>query len=125
MKRKIRSQSELGRINRHYRIRKRMSGTKEIPRLIVHRSHNNIYAQFVDDMANHTILSLSTNDQVFKKEFGAKGGNVDAAKKAGSYIAKEAVKKGIQKIIFDRGGYLYHGRIKALADAAREAGLKF
>jgi len=125
MKRKIRSQSELGRINRHYRIRKKMSGTKEIPRLIVHRSHNNIYAQFVDDMANHTLLSLSTNDQVFKKEFGAKGGNLDAAKKAGAYIAKEAVKKGIKKIVFDRGGYLYHGRIKALADAAREAGLKF
>lgn len=102
-----------------------MSGTKEVPRLIVHRSHNNIYAQLVDDTANHTILSLSTNDQAFKKEFGAKGGNVDGAKKVGVYIAREAVKKGIQKIIFDRGGYLYHGRIKALADAAREAGLKF
>ena len=88
--------------------------------------HNNIYVQFIDDATNCTILSLSTNDQAFKKEFvSAKGGNVDAAKKLGAYIAKEAVKKGIQKIIFDRGGYLYHGRIKALADAAREAGLKF
>ena len=125
MKRKIKSPSELGRIKRHYRIRKRLSGTKDVPRLIVHRSHNNIYAQFIDDAVNCTILSLSTNDSAFKKEFSPKGGNVDAAKKLGAYIAREAVKKGIQKIIFDRGGYLYHGRIKALADAAREAGLKF
>ena len=125
MKGKIKNQSESGRIKRHYRIRKRLSGTKEVPRLIVHRSHGNIYAQFVDDMAQGTILSLSTNDQVFKKEFGPKGGNVEAAKKLGAYIAREAAKKGIQKIVFDRGGYLYHGRIKALADGAREAGLKF
>ncbi|MDO8602340.1 MAG: 50S ribosomal protein L18 [Candidatus Omnitrophota bacterium] len=125
MKKKIISQSELGRVKRHYRIRKRLSGTKEVPRLIVHRSHNNIYVQLVDDVANHTLLSLSTNDKAFKKEFGANGGNVDGAKKVGAYIARESVKKGIQKIIFDRGGYLYHGRVKALADAAREAGLKF
>ncbi|MEK6732656.1 MAG: 50S ribosomal protein L18 [Candidatus Omnitrophota bacterium] len=125
MKKKIKNQSESGRIKRHYRIRKRLSGTKEVPRLIVHRSHSNIYAQFVDDMAQSTILSLSTNDQAFKKEFGAKGGNVEAAKKLGAYIARESTKKGIQKIVFDRGGYLYHGRIKALADSAREAGLKF
>ena len=96
-----------------------------MPRLIVHRSHNNLYIQFVDDMAAHTILSLSTSDDSFKKEFGAKGGNVESAKKMGAYMAKEAYKKNIQKIVFDRGGYLYHGRIKALADAAREAGLKF
>ncbi len=125
MKSKIKSQSELGRINRHYRIRKRMSGTKEVPRLIVHRSHNNIFVQFVDDMAGNTLLSLCTRDASFKKEFGAKGGNVGAAKKMGAYIAREASKKDIQKIVFDRGGYLYHGRIKALADGAREAGLKF
>jgi len=125
MDRKIRSQSELGRIKRHYRIRKKISGTKEVPRLIVHRSHNNLQVQFVDDMARHTVLSLSTNDPVFKKEFGAKGGNVESAKKMGAYIAREASKKDIRKIVFDRGGYLYHGRIKALADGAREAGLKF
>lgn len=125
MKRKIKVHSELGRIKRHYRIRKRISGTKEKPRLIVHRSHNNLYVQFIDDMARHTILSLSTNDSSFKKEFGAKGGNLDAAKKMGAYMAKEASKKDIQKVVFDRGGYLYHGRIKTLADAAREAGLKF
>jgi len=125
MKRKIKSPAELGRVKRHYRIRKRMSGTKEMPRLIVHRSHNNLYVQFVDDLANHTILSLSTNDASFKKEFGAEGGNVESAKKLGAYAAREASKKDIKKIVFDRGGYLYHGRIKAFADAAREAGLKF
>ena len=92
MKKKIKNQSELGRIKRHYRIRKRLSGTKEVPRLIVHRSHSNIYAQFIDDMAQSTILSLSTNDQAFKKEFGAKGGNVEAAKKLGAYIAREVLK---------------------------------
>jgi large subunit ribosomal protein L18 len=125
MKNKIKSQSESGRIKRHYRIRKKMSGTKEMPRLIVHKSHNNIYVQFIDDMACHTLLSLSTNDKPFKKEFGARGGNVEAAKKMGAYIAGEASKKNIERIIFDRGGYLYHGRVKALADGAREAGLKF
>jgi len=125
MKRKIKSPAELGRVKRHYRIRKRMSGTKEMPRLVVHRSHNNLYVQFVDDMARHTMLSLSTNDASFKKEFGAEGGNIESAKKMGAYMAREASKKDIQKIVFDRGGYLYHGRIKALANAAREAGLKF
>ena len=125
MKRKIRSQSESGRIKRHFRIRKRLSGTKDVPRLIVHRSHGNLYIQFIDDSASHTMLSLSTNDSSFKKEFVAKGGNVEAAKKMGAYIAREASKKDIKKIVFDRGGYLYHGRVKALADAAREAGMKF
>lgn len=125
MKRKIKSQAELGRITRHYRIRKRISGKKDVPRLSVHKSHKNIYAQLIDDTNQTTILSLSTNDKAFKEEFGAKGGNVDSAKNMGLYIGREAVKKGIQKIVFDRGGYLYHGRIKALADAAREAGLKF
>jgi len=125
VKRKIKSQSELGRIKRHYKIRKKLSGTKDVPRLIVHRSHGNLYIQFIDDTASRTMLSLSTNDSSFKKEFTAKGGNVEAAKKMGAYIAEEAFKKDIKKIVFDRGGYLYHGRIKALADAAREAGLKF
>ena len=125
MRSKIKSQSELGRIKRHFRIRKRVSGTKDVPRLVVHRSHGNLYIQFIDDTASHTILSLSTNDSSFKKEFSAKGGNVEAAKKMGAYIAREAPKKDIKKIVFDRGGYLYHGRVKALADAAREAGLKF
>ena len=125
MKRKIRSQSELGRIKRHFRIRKKLSGTKDVPRLAVHRSLTNLYVQLIDDTAGSTILSLSTNDSAFKKDFSAKGGNVEAAKKMGAYVTREASKKDIKKIVFDRGGYLYHGRIKALADAAREAGLKF
>lgn len=125
MKRKIKSQSESGRIKRHFRIRKKLHGTKDVPRLIVHRSHGNLYVQFIDDTISHTMLSLSTNDSSFKKDFSAKGGNVEAAKKMGAYIAREVSKKGIVKIIFDRGGYLYHGRVKALADGAREAGLKF
>ena len=99
MKRKIRSQSELGRIKRHYRIRKKLSGTKDVPRLIVHRSHGNLYVQFIDDTVSHTLLSLSTNDSSFKKEFVAKGGNVEAAKKMGAYIAREASKKDIKKIV--------------------------
>lgn len=95
-----------------------------MPRLSIHRSHKNIYAQFIDDITNNTLLSVSTNDKAFKKEFKS-GGNIEAAKKMGEYMAKEAEKRGIEKIVFDRGGYLYHGRIKALADAARGAGLKF
>jgi len=125
MKKKIRNQSESGRIKRHYRIRKRLSGTKDVPRLSIHRSHKNIYAQFIDDLAHNTLLSISTNDKAFKDEFGAKGGNLNGAKNMGAYLTKEARKKGIERIVFDRGGYLYHGRIKTLADAAREAGLKF
>lgn len=125
MRSKIKSQSESGRIKRHFRIRKKLHGTKDVPRLIVHRSHGNLYIQFIDDTIGHTMLSVSTRDNSFKKEFIAKGSTVEAAKKMGAYIAREASKKGIEKIIFDRGGYLYHGRVKALADGAREAGLKF
>lgn len=120
----IRSKSEAGRIKRHYRIRRSVSGTKDKPRLSVHRSHKNLYVQFIDDMANATLLSLSTNDKVFKKEC-AWGGNIEAAKKLGVYISREAKKKGIEQVVFDRGGYMYHGRIKVLADSARESGLKF
>lgn len=125
MRKKIKTKSELSRIKRHYRIRKSLSGTKDTPRLSVHRSHKNIYTQFIDDGSGSTILSLSTNDKLFKEQFNKPGSNIDGAKKMGSYIAIEAKKKGIEKIVFDRGGYLYHGRIKALADAAREGGLKF
>ena len=124
MIKKFKNKSELGRIKRHYRIRKTVSGTAKRPRLSVHRSHKNLYVQFVDDMSNATLLSLSTNDKEFKKACGH-GGNIEAAKKFGPYISKEADKKGIRQVVFDRGGYLYHGRIKTLADSAREAGLKF
>ena len=112
----------------HQRIRNRMLGTKERPRLNVYRSLNHIYVQVVDDMGSQTLASASTNEKVEgkdKKTRKATGGNVAAAKAIGKLIADRAKAKGIEKVIFDRGGYLYHGRIKALADAAREAGLKF
>ena len=124
MKKKIRNKSELGRIKRHYRIRKVLSGTKDRPRLSIHRSHKNLYVQFIDDLSNKILLSLSTNDKEFKKEC-AWGGNIAAAKKLGSYISEKAKKHSIKQIVFDRGGYLYHGRVKAVADSTREAGLKF
>jgi large subunit ribosomal protein L18 len=124
MKKKIRSKSESGRIKRHYRIREKVSGTKDVPRLSIHRSHKNLYVQFIDDIEHGTLLSLSTHDSVFKKDC-PKGGNIQAAKKMGIYIAEKAKEKDIEKVVFDRGGYLYHGRIKALADSAREGGLKF
>jgi large subunit ribosomal protein L18 len=102
----------------HSRIRRKLSGTTDRPRLNVYRSLNHIYAQVVDDSTGVTLASAST--------IKAKtGGNVAAAKEVGTEIAKKAVEKGIKKVVFDRGGYLYHGRIKALADAAREAGLEF
>ena len=124
MKKKIRNKSEQSRITRHYRIRKNLSGTKDKPRMVVHRSHKNLYVQMVDDIDNRTLLSISTNDEGFKKDYKW-GGNIDAAKKLGAYVTSEAKKKNIEEVVFDRGGYLYHGRIKALADAARETGLKF
>ena len=107
----------------HDRIRKKMIGTAERPRLNVYRSLNHIYAQVVDDLKGATIAAASTAEG--KKEDRRTGGNVAAAKAIGKLIADRAKQKGISKVVFDRGGYLYHGRIKALADAAREAGLKF
>jgi large subunit ribosomal protein L18 len=102
----------------HARIRRKLAGTAERPRLNVYRSLNNIYAQVIDDQAGVTIASAST--------IKAKtGGNIAAAKEIGKTIAELAKEKGVTKVVFDRGGYLYHGRIKALADAAREAGLEF
>lgn len=125
MRKKITSQSEKGRIKRHYRIRKNIIGTKERPRLAVHRSHKNLSVQFIDDISNTTIISFSTNDKEFKSECKW-GGNVSSAKKLGSFISKKAKEAhDIEQVVFDRGGYLYHGRIKALADSAREGGLKF
>ena len=112
----------------HKRIRNRMLGTSERPRLNVYRSLNHIYVQVVDDMGGKTLVSASSNEKVEgkdKKTRKATGGNVAAAKAIGKLIADRAKAKGIDKVVFDRGGYLYHGRIKALADAAREAGLKF
>ena len=103
------------------RIRSKVSGTKERPRLAVRRSLNNIYAQVIDDASGRTIVTASTRE----KAAGAKGSNAAAAKAVGALIAKKAKEKGVTKVVFDRGGYLYHGNIKALADAARENGLEF
>ena len=102
----------------HARIRAKLSGTGERPRLNVYRSLNHIYAQVIDDQTGQTLVSASTIKM-------KTGGNVAAAKEIGKAVAERAVEKGIKKVVFDRGGYLYHGRIKALADAAREAGLEF
>lgn len=104
----------------HARIRQKMEGTTERPRLNVYRSLNHIYAQLIDDAEGLTIVAASTVQDKLKT-----GGNVAAAKEVGKLVAERAQEKGIKKIVFDRGGYLYHGRIKALADAAREAGLDF
>jgi large subunit ribosomal protein L18 len=114
--------------NVHERIRKRMQGTPERPRLNVYRSLNHIYAQIIDDLHGKTLVSASTaeNDKAEgKKEARRTGGNVAAAKSVGKSIAERAKAQGVSKVVFDRGGYLYHGRVKALADAAREAGLQF
>jgi large subunit ribosomal protein L18 len=107
----------------HDRIRKKMVGTQERPRLNVYRSLNHIYAQVIDDLKGVTIAAASTAEG--KKSDRTTGGNVASAKNVGKTIAERAKDKGITQVVFDRGGYLYHGRIKALADAAREAGLKF
>jgi large subunit ribosomal protein L18 len=104
----------------HARIRRKLTGTTVRPRLSVHRSLNHIYAQVIDDQTGETLVSASTLALKAKT-----GGNVAAAKEIGKAIAERAVEKGVKKVVFDRGGYLYHGRIKALADAAREAGLEF
>lgn len=109
---------------RHLRIRKRLQGTGEKPRLSVYKSLNNIYAQLVDDVAGKTILSASTLEKDIKTAV-KHGGNLDAAKKVGASLAQKALNKKITNVVFDRGGYRYHGCIKALADAAREQGLKF
>ena len=109
------------RMKRHSRVRSKISGTPERPHLSVFRSENNIYAQIIDDVAGNTLVSAST----VEKGFEGNGGNCDAAKKIGEVIAERALKKGIEEVVFDRGGYIYHGRVKALAEGAREGGLKF
>jgi large subunit ribosomal protein L18 len=104
----------------HRRIRRKVKGSGERPRLAVYRSLNHIYAQVVDDQLGQTIVSASTTEKDLR---GSSGGNLDAARRIGKTIAERALAKGIESVVFDRGGYLYHGRIKALTDAAREAGL--
>ena len=110
--------------NKHRRIRSRLSGTPEKPRLAVFRSNNHMYAQVIDDVAGNTIVSAATT-QADVKEGLTKTNNVEAAAKLGSVIAKKALDNGIKEVVFDRGGYIYQGKEKTLADAAREAGLEF
>jgi len=112
----------------HKRIRRKLAGTPERPRLSVYRSLNHIYAQLIDDMAGKTVVAANSREGAGKTEAGPKkktGGNVAVAKEVGKLLAERAKAKGVGKVVFDRGGYLYHGRVKALADAARGAGLQF
>lgn len=106
---------------RHLRVRKKVFGTAERPRLAIFRSDKNIYAQVIDDVNRVTLVAASSLD----KEFEGKGSNKEAAKTVGALVAKKALAKGIEDVVFDRGGYVYHGRVKELAEGAREAGLKF
>ena len=113
--------SNQARLHRHLRVRGKISGTAECPRLNVFRSLNHIYAQLIDDVKGVTLVSASS----VEKDFGMNGGNKEAARKVGTLIAERALKNGIETVVFDRGGYIYHGRVQELAEGAREGGLKF
>ena len=113
--------SNVQRLKRHTRVRAKISGTSARPRLCVYRSLQNIYAQIIDDTCGKTLISASS----VEKEFEATGGNRESAKQVGLLIAKRAIEQGITDVVFDRGGYIYHGRIKELSEGAREGGLKF
>ena len=117
------SRSEV-RVNKHRKLRNRFSGTAERPRLAVFRSNNHMYAQIIDDTVGNTLVSASTLQKDVKAEL-EKTNNVEAAAYLGTVIAKKAIEKGITSVVFDRGGFIYHGKIKALADSAREDGLNF
>ena len=112
------------RLNKHKKLRNRFSGTAERPRLAVFRSNDHMYAQIIDDTVGKTLVSASTVDKEVKAEL-EKTNNVDAAAYVGTVVAKKALEKGIKEVVFDRGGFIYQGKIQALADAAREAGLEF
>ena len=112
------------RVKKHMKIRNRFSGTAERPRLAVFRSNNHMYAQIIDDTVGNTLVAASTVEKEVKEQL-EKTNNVDAAAYLGTVIAKRAIEKGIDTVVFDRGGFIYQGKIEALADAAREAGLKF
>jgi len=114
--------SNKARLKRHYRMRKNISGTGLRPRLNVFRSLSNIYAQIIDDEKGVTLASASSLDKGFEKNYG---GNKEAAREVGKLIAKKALEKGVKSVVFDRGGYIYHGRVAALAEGAREGGLEF
>ncbi len=116
---------EAQRLARHQRVRSKISGTTERPRLSVHRSLKNLSAQVIDDAEGKTLIGLSTLSKPVVEHVKNKGGNVEGAKLFGKIFAQEALKKGIKRVAFDRGGYMYHGRVKAFAEAAREAGMEF
>ena len=115
---------QLVRVKKHMKIRNRFSGTAERPRLAVFRGNNHMYAQIIDDTVGNTLVSASTLEKEIKAEL-EKTNNVDAAAYLGTVIAKRAIEKGIKEVVFDRGGFIYQGKVAALADAAREAGLEF
>ncbi len=115
---------QINRKKRHRRVRTKVHGTPERPRLNVFRSSKHIYAQVIDDQSGETLVAASSLDPQLRSELDY-GGNREAARKVGTLLAKRAVDKGIEDVVFDRGGYLYHGRVKELADGAREAGLNF
>ena len=117
------SRSEV-RVKKHARLRNRYSGTAQRPRLAVFISNNHMYAQIIDDTVGNTLVAASTAEKAIKAEL-EKTNNVDAAAYVGTVIAKRAIEKGIKEVVFDRGGFIYHGKVQALADAAREAGLEF
>lgn len=116
-----RQDANKARLKRHKRVRGKVSGTAERPRLSVYRSLNNIYAQLIDDVAGVTLAAASSNEKTFKEY----GGNKDAAREVGKLLAERAAKKDITEVVFDRGGYVYEGRVAELAEGAREGGLKF
>ncbi len=109
---------------RHYRLRNILKGTAQRPRLAVFRSNNHVYAQIIDDKIGHTLVAASTMEKDIAKNLNSTS-DIEAAKAVGEAVAKKAIEKGINQVVFDRGGYIYHGKVKALADAAREAGLQF
>lgn len=109
---------------RHARVRKKIAGTAELPRLNIFRSNSNIYAQIIDDVTGNTLIAASSLETSVKEKV-SNTGNKEAAKLVGQLVAKKALEKGIENVVYDRGGYLYHGRVKELAEGAREAGLKF
>ena len=115
------SDSNKARLKRHVRVRSKISGTAECPRLNVFRSNCNSYAQLIDDVKGVTLVAANSAE----KDFGENGGNKEGARKVGQLIAKRALEKGIEEVVFDRGGYIYHGRVQELAEGAREGGLKF
>jgi len=117
------SRSEV-RVKKHMRLRNRFAGTAQRPRLAVFRSNNHMYAQIIDDSVGNTLVAASTVEKTVKSEL-EKTNDVDAATYVGTLIAKRALEKGIDEVVFDRGGFIYHGKVQALADAARAAGLKF